>query len=70
VLVKYRDMETSEMISATHDCSPTEILRLVKEVDTIKLEDDYYTYVSSEFVPSTDECILDVLNIYVDVIDA
>lgn len=70
LLVKYKDAnDTSEfgyILANTYNGRVADLIPIVKQVDSIQLEEKWYKYVSCEFVPSSDIGILDVLYIYVD----
>lgn len=71
MLIKYKDIEdTTEygFIEASYSDSAVEIIQLSKLVDSIKLGDDWYTYESTEFIPTNDNESVDVLYVYVDLI--
>lgn len=73
LLVKYKDVDDFNdysFISAhTYKGKVADIIPLLKQVDTIKLRDDFYSYVSCEFEPSSRVGELDVLYIYVESYD-
>ena len=68
MLIKYRDVE----IVGENDCvkiiehdNPVVVIQTIKQIDSIMINDEWYEYVSSEYIPArTRECV-DVLNIYV-----
>lgn len=70
LLVKYKhidDTSSRGYISATtYNGRVADILPMLKQVDSIKLNDDWFVYVSSEFVPAKSNPELDVLYIYVE----
>lgn len=69
LLVKYKDvddMDDYSYLSANfYKDNVASLLQIIKQVDSINLNDEYYTYESSEFVPSKGNGYLDVLHIYV-----
>ncbi|HZK00198.1 MAG TPA: hypothetical protein VFC79_09325 [Tissierellaceae bacterium] len=70
LLVKYKhidDTSSHGYISATiYKGRVADILPVIKQVDSIKLNDDWFVYQSSEFQPSSGVGFLDVLYIYVE----
>lgn len=69
LLVKYKnvdDLDDFSFIEATtYNGSVCDILPVIKQVDSIKLKDEWYRYSSSEFVPTKGTGYCDVLYIYV-----
>lgn len=68
VKIKYIE-DTSELtsyIEAFFTNTPTEMLRLIKEVGDITISNEIYKYIFSEFQPSLTDEFLNVLVLYVD----
>ena len=68
VKIKYIE-DTSELtsyIEAFFTNTPTEMLRLIKEVGDLTVEDETYRYIFSEFQPALTDEFLNVLVLYVD----
>ena len=70
MLIKYKDIEdvSDNYLEAIHHDNPVEVIQLAKLVDSIKLGDEWYKYVSCDFVPTTDNVFIDVLHIYAELI--
>lgn len=69
MLVKYKSPEmiaSDEYLIAVYHDNPSELLKTIKEVNTININDVCYTYCDSEFIPAKSEEYVDVLNVYVD----
>lgn len=69
-LVKYVNAEStkpqSEFIKAVHVEDPSSLVKMLKEVDYIEINEDYYTFESSAHkVPKTQE-ELDVVYVFLD----
>lgn len=68
VKIKYIE-DTSGLtsyIEAFYTDTPTELLRLVKEVGDITIEDETYKFVFSDFRPALTDEFLNLLVLYVD----
>ena len=70
LLVKYKHVNDSSergcILSNIYNGRVADLIPIVEQVDSIQLEENWYKYVSCEFIPSADIGILDVLYIYVD----
>lgn len=70
LLVKYKDVNDHSEggYIAANMCKGRvcDLLPVIKQVDSIRLGEDWYTYCSSEFIPSDGTGFLDVLYIYVE----
>ena len=69
MLVKFKYIEASDdydYIKAVDYDDPTEIIKLVKQVDSIIINDEWYEFAWSEFKPAESKECLDILNIFVD----
>jgi len=67
-LIKYKHIEDTDdysYIEAMRIDNPTEVIRLLKEVGSINLKDDWYVYNSSEFIPATEIGMIDTIIVYV-----
>lgn len=71
MLIIYKDIEDISddgSIESIHHANPVEVIQLIKQVNNIKLGDDWYKYESCEFIPTADNIHVDVLHIYVELI--
>ena len=59
-------IDNQEYIKAIEHNNPIEALKIIKEVDFIIIDGEVYKYCDSEFVPSLEDGVVDVLNIYLD----
>ena len=66
-LVKFKHIEesTNSFIEAVYHFNPVQTIQLLKEVTTIRLDDDYYEYCSCEYVPTDQIGAVNVVNVYV-----
>lgn len=72
VLVKYIDgnsISEKDYIKVIYTDTPFELLRVVKQVDHIKIDGEHYQYESSKYKVPESMDYLDVLIIYVDPMD-
>ena len=68
-LIKFKHIDDTsdyEFIEATYTDTPAETLKLIKEVCSIKLKDNWYKFCSSEFQPAKHIAMIDALYIYVE----
>ena len=68
VKIKYIEdgSELTSYIEAFFTNTPTEILRLIKEVEELTVANETYRYIFSEFHPALTDEFLNVLVLYVD----
>lgn len=69
MLVKFKNVEVLDdydYIKAIDYDNPIEIIKLVKQLDTIMIDNKLYELVWSEFKPAENKEHLDVLNIFID----
>ena len=69
MLIKYRDMEVVDdhsFIKAVHHDNPVEVIKLLKQVDHMVLNDNWYRMGWTEYMPATEEGVIDVLNVYLE----
>ena len=68
VKIKYIEdiSDLTSYIGAFFTETPTELLRLIKEVGELTVEDEIYRYIYSEFHPSLTDEFLNLLVLYVD----
>lgn len=67
-LLKYKNIEDGTekgCLQSTYPENVIETLQLVKLVDTIVIEDEYYNYEWTEFYPALSEEYLDVVIVFV-----
>lgn len=71
MLIKYKTPEhiDCEYLAAVYNDKPSEIIKVLKETDSIKIHNEWYTYCDNEFVPATNEGEVNVLNIYLDYVN-
>ena len=65
----YDDNTDTNFIEAIYPNNVIETLQILKEVEEIRIENEYYTYVLSEFVPALSDEFLDVVYVYLDSMD-
>ena len=65
----YDDCTNTSLIEAVYPSNVIETLQILKEVEEIRIENEYYTYVLSEFVPALTDEFLDVVYVYLDSMD-
>lgn len=68
-LIKFKHIDDTsdyDFIEAIYSDTPTETLRIAKEVCSIKLKDDWYKYCSCEFQPSTHIALMNTIYIFVE----
>lgn len=68
-LVKFKhvdDMDDFEYIKAIYSLNPVQTIQLLKEVNAIKLNDNFYRYHSCEYEPTDEVGILNVVYVYVE----
>ncbi len=76
MLIKYRDVELygdDNCIKIVEHDNPVVIIQLIKQIDSIMINDDWYEFISSEYIPARienygcrNEVCEDVLNVYVN----
>lgn len=72
ILVKYINQDTigdNEYIDAVDHDNPVELIQMLKQVDSIKIEDEYYKYSFSDFHPATEYGFIDAVYIYLELLD-
>ena len=68
-LVKFKhvdDMDDFKYIKAIYSLNPVQTIQLLKEVNAIKLDDNFYRYHSCEYEPTDEVGILNVVYVYVE----
>ena len=68
-LVKFKhieDISECNYIKALYSLNPVQTVQLLKEVDSIKLGEDYYRYHSCEYEPTDDVGVYNVVYVYVE----
>lgn len=68
-LVKFKhveDIDDFDYIKAIYSLDPVQVIQLLKEVDAIKLDDNFYRYHSCEYEPTDDVGVYNVVYVYVE----
>ena len=68
-LVKFKDIDCRDdfdYIKAIYSLSPVQTIQLLKEVNAIKLDDNFYRYHSCEYEPTDEVGVLNVVYVYVE----
>lgn len=68
-LVKFKHVDgidDFEYIKAIYSLNPVQTIQLLKEVNAIKLDDNFYSYHSCEYEPTDKVGILNVVYVYVE----
>lgn len=64
-LVRFRHIENYDILQTETMNNPTELIKTLKEVDCLDIDDTLYEYVSSEFVLPKFKEQLCIVNVFV-----